>query len=162
MNADDQQELELLRLFLVNAEGMRWLPIPLRSKEDVKGKSMLEIAPYIREAGRYNRYEDVIRTGKMFVIEDIVMPPGLGFRNITVRAFRLNGQYMGLIGTDTTIATKMRDKLAVSLRDSEDRRSAARAKQTESDERITRMSDLLDEARADEESLTDEGSSTDA
>ena len=70
-------------------------------KEDLIGKNMLDIAPYLKETGRYDKYMDVIKTGKPFSTEDVIFH--IDDRNLdlylSVRAFKV-GENLGLIFTD--------------------------------------------------------------
>ena len=70
-------------------------------KQDIIGKNILDIVPDIKETGRYDKYMEVIKTGKQFMAEDITPHPKFGNRYLEVRAFKV-GTGLGMIITDIT------------------------------------------------------------
>ena len=42
------------------------------NKEELIGKNILDIAPGLKETGRYDKYLDVLKTGKPFSTEDVI------------------------------------------------------------------------------------------
>ncbi len=72
-------------------------------KEDLIGKNMLDIAPYLKETGRYDKYMDVIKTGEPFSTDDDIFHTS--DRNLdiylSVRAFKV-GKNLGITFTDVT------------------------------------------------------------
>ena len=69
--------------------------------EDVAGKNILDVVPNIKETGRYDKYLNVIETGKPFSTEDIVPHPKFGNIHLSVRAFKA-GNGLGMIISDIT------------------------------------------------------------
>ena len=70
-------------------------------KEDFIGKNMLELEPGIKQRGRYDRYLEVIRTGKPFIAEDVIPHPNFGDIYLEVRAFKV-GDGLGIVTEDIT------------------------------------------------------------
>ena len=73
------------------------------NKEDVIGKSLLDIAPHLKETGRYDKYMDVIKTGEPFSTEDVIFNRQDGTMDycLSVRAFKV-GENLGMAFTDIT------------------------------------------------------------
>ncbi|MEN7549122.1 ATP-binding protein [Rapidithrix thailandica] len=71
------------------------------AREDILGKSIIELSPDVVESGRYQQYQEVIRTGKPFVIDDLVPHPSLGSMHLFLKAFKV-GEGLGLVATDIT------------------------------------------------------------
>jgi PAS domain S-box-containing protein len=84
--------------------------------EDVVGKNILDVVPNIKETGRYDKYLNVIETGKPFSTEDIVPHPKFGNIHLRVRAFKA-GNGLGMIISDIT----ERKRGEESLQESEER-----------------------------------------
>lgn len=80
------------------------------TKEDLIGKNMLDLSPYVKECGRYDRYLDVIKTGKPFEMEDITIHPVLGDVRLSLRAFKV-GEGLGIITTDITERKRLEQEL---------------------------------------------------
>ncbi len=82
------------------------------NKEDIIGKNILEIVPNLKETGRYEKYMDVIKTGKPFFIDDLIPHPIFGDIHISVRAFKV-GNGLGIITTDITERKKAEAELSL-------------------------------------------------
>jgi signal transduction histidine kinase len=70
-------------------------------KEDMVGKHISEISPDIKSSGRYSIYQEVIRTGKTFFIDDAKTHPSLGDFYSRIKAFKVSDG-LGVISTDIT------------------------------------------------------------
>jgi len=70
-------------------------------KEDIMGRNLKEVIPYVVETGRYEQYLDVIRTGKPLYISEASSGPQTGDRYISINAFKVR-EGLGLITTDIT------------------------------------------------------------
>lgn len=93
----------------VNEALLKYWPEGTR-KEDLIGKNILDLSPYIKESGRYDRYLEVIKTGKPFQIEDPTAHPFLGDARLSLRAFKV-GEGLGIITTDITDQKRMEEQL---------------------------------------------------
>jgi len=71
------------------------------TKQETIGKNILDVLPVLKETGRYDRYLEVIKTGKSFSIDDLVLGPEFGEKHINVRAFKLRDG-LGIITRDIT------------------------------------------------------------
>ncbi|MFQ5976042.1 MAG: PAS domain S-box protein, partial [Candidatus Hydrothermarchaeales archaeon] len=80
------------------------------SKGEVIGKNIKEIAPEIKESGRYEKYIEVIKTGKPFFIDDLIPHPKYGDLHVSEKAFKV-GDGLGLIFTDITEWKKAEEEL---------------------------------------------------
>jgi PAS domain S-box-containing protein len=71
------------------------------TKEELIGKNMLDIAPNLRETGRYDQYLDVLKTGEPFSTEDVIFNKQDGSINASffIRGFKV-GNNLGVIFTD--------------------------------------------------------------
>lgn len=99
-----------LDLIYTTEKGLKEFFPPGTKKEDMLGKNITELAPGIRETGRYDEYLKVLETGKPFFADDVVPSLTLGNRYITQRAFK-TGDGLGMITTDTTERKKAEDEL---------------------------------------------------
>lgn len=70
-------------------------------KEGLLGKNILEIAPDLKRTGRYDRYLEVIKTGKPFFGEDLVIHHKFGDRQLAVKSFKV-GEGLGIVTADIT------------------------------------------------------------
>jgi len=93
----------------VNQAVLKYWPEGTR-KEDLIGRNMLDLSPYVKESGRYERYLEVIKTGKPFQIEDPTTHPFLGDARLSLRAFKV-GEGLGIITTDITEQKRMEEQL---------------------------------------------------
>ncbi|MDM8527013.1 PAS domain S-box protein [Anaerolineales bacterium HSG24] len=89
-----------LNLVEINKAGLAWWPVGTK-KEDLIGKNFLELAPNLKETGRYERYMDVIRTGKPLYLADVIPHPKFGAVHLEVRAFK-TGNGLGMVTVDIT------------------------------------------------------------
>ncbi len=83
---------------------------PGTKKEDVIGKNYLDFAPHAKEADRYDKYMEVIKTGKPLFIDDEVSHSKFGNYHLAVRAFKVGGG-LGMIVTDITERKKAEEKI---------------------------------------------------
>jgi len=88
------------------------------NREDTIGKNLLDIVPNLKETGRYDRYMEVIKTGKPFFVDDIVPHPKFGDKHLAVRAFKV-GDGLGIITTDITEHKKADEQIKASLKEKE-------------------------------------------
>jgi PAS domain S-box-containing protein len=84
----------------INEAGAKFFP-PGTKKEDIIGSNMLKWAPILKPSGRYDKYLEVIRTGRSFSTDDIVTDPMLGEKYVKIRAFKV-GDGLGIVGTNIT------------------------------------------------------------
>lgn len=104
-----------LNLIENNQAGMYLMP-PGTRKEDVIGKSILELSPEIKKTERYYKYMEVLLTGTPFRVDDMIPDQKYGDKHLATRAFKV-GNHLGMITTDIT-EIKTIEK---SLRQSEER-----------------------------------------
>jgi len=71
------------------------------TKEEFIGKNIFEIAPGLKETGKYDQYLQVLKTGKPFFVDELVLHPEFGDRDLSVNAFKV-GDGLGIITTDIT------------------------------------------------------------
>ncbi len=93
----------------INDIGMNVFPEGTK-KEDILGKNIEEIVPDIKETGRFFKYMEVLKTGKPFFVEDIILHPKFGDIHLTLRAFKV-GNNLGIIYTDITEHKRMEQLL---------------------------------------------------
>jgi PAS domain S-box-containing protein len=98
-----------LKLIDINEYGLRLFP-PGTRREDVIGKNILEIDPYIQESGRIDRYREVIETGEPFHSDDLVPSPPFGDRHLSAKSFKV-GDGMGAIVEDVTERARERERI---------------------------------------------------
>ncbi|KKM06248.1 hypothetical protein LCGC14_1745890, partial [marine sediment metagenome] len=82
------------------------------NKEELIGKNILDITPYLQENGRYDKYLNVIKTGKPFSTEDVIFSKqdGMVSSHLSIRAFKV-GDNLGVIFTDITEGKKADQRL---------------------------------------------------
>jgi PAS domain S-box-containing protein len=68
---------------------------------DVIGKNAVDVSPDVVESGRYDRYMEVMRTGKPFFADDVVPHRKFGDIYLAIRAFKV-GDGLGTIVTNIT------------------------------------------------------------
>jgi len=93
----------------INKVGLQIFPAGTK-KEDIIGKNIVKIVHDIKESGRYDRYREVIKTGKPFFVDDIVPHPKFGDRHLAVKAFKV-GKGLGIVVTDITELKKTEEAL---------------------------------------------------
>jgi len=84
------------------------------NKEEVVGKNILELSPGIKKTGRYDKYLEVIKTGKPFSANDLVPHPKFGNTHLVLKAFKV-GEGLGYIVTDITEIKKAEEELREAL-----------------------------------------------
>lgn len=70
-------------------------------KADILGKNISEISPDCKPSGRYKIYEDIIKTGKRFVTDQVRLHPSLGSIYIRLTAFKV-GDGLGISSKEIT------------------------------------------------------------
>ena len=96
-----------LNIVVVNKVALQMTGV---SKEKLIGKNILEIEPDIKESGIYDKYLEVIKTGKPFFIDDLIPHLRFGDIHLSIRAFKV-GDGLGIIATDITEHKKAEEKL---------------------------------------------------
>ena len=73
------------------------------TKEELIGKNILDIAPNLKETGRYDEYLDVLKTGEPFSTEEVTFNRLDGSLNsyFSLRTFKV-GDNLGVVFTDIT------------------------------------------------------------
>ena len=79
----------------------RGLGIIGKKREEVVGKNITDVVPYIKESGRYKQHLEVIKTGKPFEIDDFIPHPIFGDLNFILKSFKV-GDGLGVIASDIT------------------------------------------------------------
>jgi len=97
-----------LKLIEVNRIILKGLGI---KKCELIGKHILKISPDLKKKGIYDKYLEVVRTGKPIVIEDYTTHPKFGDKQFTIKAFKVGGG-LGIIATDISKAKQSEKKLA--------------------------------------------------
>jgi len=69
--------------------------------QDIIGKNLAEIVPNLRETGRYDDFMKVMETGIPFFADNIIPYPKFGMRNLSLKAFKMEGG-LGTITADIT------------------------------------------------------------
>jgi PAS domain S-box-containing protein len=93
----------------LNESGLKWWPVGTK-KEDLIGKNLLELAPNLKNSERYEKYLDVIRTGKPMHDLDIITHTKFGKISLEVKAFKV-GDGMGLITHNITERKRAAEEL---------------------------------------------------
>ncbi len=106
-----------LCLVEVNKAGMAMFPKGTK-KEDVIGRSLLELDPTLEGSERHRNYQEVIRTGKPLIIENLIPNPDWGDLRLSVRLFRVDDR-LGMIVTDITDQRRVEDQIKASLSEKE-------------------------------------------
>ena len=94
-----------LNLVHINAIGAAMYPPEVRQKGLI-GRHMAELAPRIKEVGRYDAYLEVLRTGQPFHSADT----RYGEQIINIRAVKA-GQYLGTLVSDVTAQYQAAERL---------------------------------------------------
>ncbi len=98
-----------LNLIDINKIGVKRFPAGTK-KEDIIGKSIIELSPDVKKTGRYDDYMEVIKTGNHFSIDEFIPHSKFGNLHISLNAFKvLNG--LGIIARDITERRKVEIKL---------------------------------------------------
>ena len=72
---------------------------PLK-REECLGKSFLDVVPSLKKTDRFEKYKEVIATGKSAIFEDVVYSE-LKDKYFVVKAFKIN-EGLGIVATDVT------------------------------------------------------------
>jgi PAS domain S-box-containing protein len=91
-----------LRIIEINERAMQALigVVPgIQSKEDVAGKTLLDLYPFMRGDGGEKQFREVLGTGEPALFDDAAEHPQHGTVYMTVRAFKV-GDDLGIIATD--------------------------------------------------------------
>lgn len=80
------------------------------NKENTIEMSLFDITPDLKETGRYDKYMEVMMTGKPLLIEDLVLSPKFGEIHVEVKAFKV-GDGLGLITRDITEQKRIEEAL---------------------------------------------------
>ena len=97
----------------INKAATRYLPAGTERKDYI-GKNILSLMPAIKESGRYQRYLEVLNTGKPLELNDVTVDPAFGDLRVSARIFKV-GNGLGILATDITDI-----KLLESLKESEE------------------------------------------
>ena len=106
-----------LNLMDINPTALKILAIG-SSKETLTGMNMLEMAPNLKETGRYDRYKTVVETGEPFYVEDAVIDPVFGNKHVAINAFKVAGG-LGMVFSDVTEKKRSEKKIRTSLKEKE-------------------------------------------
>jgi len=87
-----------LNLIEANEAALQMLRL---GKEDAIGQNLLDMAPNVKETGRYDQYMEVIKTGEPFSVDDLVPHPRFGDMHLALHAFKA-GDGLGIVATDIT------------------------------------------------------------
>ena len=74
---------------------------PGRKKEELIGKNLHYFSPNLKQSGVWDKYMQVIKTGKPFQKNDFIPHPKFGDMYLSVKTFKV-GNGMGMITTDIT------------------------------------------------------------
>ncbi len=96
-----------LNVIDINEIALRGLEL---NRENALGKPLGEISPDIKGMGRYDKYMEVIKTGKPLLIKDLVPHPKFGDLHIELKAFKV-GDGLGLITRDITENKRAEEQL---------------------------------------------------
>jgi len=80
------------------------------AREEVVGKNVTDVEPDIKETGRYDRYMEVIKTGKPFFVDDLIPNPKFGDIQLALSAFKV-GDGLGVTIVDLTERRRLRKKM---------------------------------------------------
>ena len=80
------------------------------SKNEIIEKNISDIAPDVKQTGRYDKYLKVIKTGGSLSINHVVPHPKFGDMHIAIRAFKV-GDGLGIITTDITEGKRAEEAL---------------------------------------------------
>ncbi len=74
---------------------------PGSKKEEVIGKNLLDISPDLKRSGIWDKYLQVIKTGKPFMEDSFIPHPKFGDLHLSIKTFKVRDG-MGMITTDVT------------------------------------------------------------
>jgi len=101
-----------LNLVDVNKAAMRIFGLG-DDKSAIIGRNILELCPESRQFANYQKYLQVLETGKAVFVEDVGPYTRLGGIHLSIRAFKV-GKCLGIIATDITERKKAIEALAES------------------------------------------------
>ena len=104
-----------LNLVMNNDMILKIFPPPITKNIKI-GANILEIVPFLKKTDRYNKYVEVLKTGKPLLLEDIVPIEKYGDISVNIKAFKVNDG-IGMIFTDTTESKRAR----MALKESEEK-----------------------------------------
>ena len=84
--------------------------IPYLPKSTKIGNNILQIVPFLEKSGRYEKYLDVMKSGKSLFFEDLIPDEKFGNKTINIKAFKV-GEGIGMIFHDTTESKEAQLKL---------------------------------------------------
>ncbi len=96
-----------LNLIDVNKAALRLFNM---KKEDVIGKNITTLSPNAKSSGRFDQYLEVIRTGNLLEIDDVIPHASLGNFHLRVKAFKV-GEGIGTMATNITDLVQAVDEL---------------------------------------------------
>ena len=99
-----------LKYLIINDNAL-WYFTDMSKREDVIGKNILEVGPVLRSNGVYEKYLNVVKTGKSFFYEKLVHHKKFGDIHLSIRVFRVN-KGLGLVLTDITERVKVEEEFA--------------------------------------------------
>jgi len=102
---------EDLNLVGINPAGERLVGLSAKAATAGMGKNILELMPGLREPGRYDEYLNVIKTGDLFIADDVVPHPEFGDIHLNVKAFKV-GDGLGIVASDITERKQAEEELA--------------------------------------------------
>ena len=85
-------------------------------RDDAIGMSLLDITPDLKETGRFDKYMEVMMTGKPLLIKDLVPSPKFGEMHVELKGFKV-GDGLGVITRDITEQKRVEE----ALRESEEK-----------------------------------------
>ncbi|MGB2764096.1 MAG: histidine kinase dimerization/phosphoacceptor domain -containing protein [Candidatus Aminicenantaceae bacterium] len=106
-----------LNLVEINKNALKLFPAGTR-KKNIIGKHILDLDPNLKKTGRYNKYMEVIKTGKPFFIEDYITDAAKGKIYLALKAFKV-GDGMGMITSDITKQKRAEKQIKASLEEKE-------------------------------------------
>jgi PAS domain S-box-containing protein len=138
-----------LELVSINKTALKIFPAG-STEENLRGKHILEIAPSLKETGRYVKYAEVIQTGRALHFDDIIPDAQFGERHLSLHAFKV-GTGLGMIFSDITEGKRAEDELKKAHANLEQRveeRTTELKARTEEAEKLNRaMVNLLEDLR---------------
>ena len=75
--------------------------LPGRKKEEIIGKNLLYFSPDLKQSDTWDKYMQVIKTGKPYIEENYIPNPKYGDIYLSLKAFKV-GDGIGVITTDVT------------------------------------------------------------
>ena len=83
-------------------------------KKELIGKNLLDLVPELIKTERYEKYVNVIKTGKPYFIDDLVPHPKYGNVHVALEAFKV-GDGLGVIASDITRQKQVEGQLKKTL-----------------------------------------------